>query len=718
MGKLIHETSRYRRHCFFVSLYYVPLGGTNHFDNQLDANEMTNSKTLLDTARVTDLQGLKFIIKDYQRGYRWDRQQAHDLLQDIWEFPMESEDEWYCIQPLVVKPIAESSENLKEKLRKLADEEDISVEKIQSEFAAKSSYEVIDGQQRLTTLYILMKILGIEDPFYVEYETREKSYDFLKSILEQEASSTKDCIDFYNMLEVRDEMQEWFEADKRDKGRFLQLLDSVRFIWYETDEDAIDVFERLNIGKIALTNAELIRALFLNKHNFSKDGDRFALDQHKMALTWDEMEKKLQDDEFWLFIHSKDWDRPTRIDFLFDIICQNDTLELQKALNLDDEKFNKRLGNDKYRTFRYFYEYVQKEGSVKRPDAVKICWHQVEEYFHIFEEWFSDMELYHYIGFLIETSDVQDTRLILSLLREWYGEKSENPENPQNGKRRLVTKKEFKDAIRDRIKEHFLKNERTKVYYTLNDLRYGDPRTKDALLLYNLETVVRQNSSYKAEERYRMESFYRFPFHLYKKEVGKNNKGWDVEHIDSATTNLLTSPKEQKDWVGTAYVELSKEDRDLFRERVKKFLTDKGSIDDRSDFQNLFDDILHVIPQSDDPLIEHPKEQENEKYAIWNLALLDSGTNRSYKNAIFPAKRRSIIGRDKGEVYTIGFDKEGEPTITEKESAIAFIPPCTKNAFLKYYSPNSNNILTWGKKDATLYLEDMKKILEPFIAEK
>ena len=670
---------------------------------------MTNSKTLLDTARVTDLQGLKFIIKDYQRGYRWDRQQAHDLLQDIWEFPMDGGDEWYCIQPLVVKPIAESQENLRGKLMKLAGEGDLSVEKIQNEFAEKSSYEVIDGQQRLTTLYILMKILGIEDPFYVEYETRKNSYDFLKSILQQDASSIKDCIDYHNMLEVRDEMLEWFDIEDK-KQEFLQKLDSVRFIWYETDEDAIDVFERLNIGKIALTNAELIRALFLNRHNFSKEGDRFALDQHKMALAWDEMEKRLQDDEFWLFIHGKDWDRPTRIDFLFDIICLNDTLELQKALDLGDEKYNKRLGNDKYRTFRYFYEFVQKDGPDKRAEAVKKCWGLVEEYFHIFEEWFSDMELYHYIGFLIETGGGQDVGLIMSLLREWYGE------DPETKKRRLVTKKEFKGAVCDRIRNHFLKNARTKVYYTLKDLRYGVPRTKDALLLYNLETVIRQNRSYKAEERYRMESFYRFPFHLYKKEVGKNNKGWDVEHIDSATTNLLTSPREQKDWVGTAYVELSLEDKNRFRERVKKFLTDKGSVDDRSDFQNLFDDILRVIPQSDDPLVEHPKEEENEKYWIWNLALLDSGTNRSYKNAIFPAKRRSIIGRDKGIVYSIEYDSEkgGEPSL-DKEGAIAFIPPCTKNAFLKYYSPNSNNILTWSRQDAFLYLTDMKEVLNPFI---
>jgi hypothetical protein len=665
---------------------------------------MAATKTLLDTTKVTDLQGMKFIIKDYQRGYRWDRQQAHDLLQDIWEFPMESEEEWYCIQPLVVKPIAEEPENLKNKLLELASDADLSVEKIQNAFSARVSYEVIDGQQRLTTLYILMKILEFDDPFYIEYETREGSHGFLECILEEQTPAVYEkYIDYYNMVAVRDEMLEWFQTG--DKEVFREKLNSVRFIWYETDEDAIEVFERLNIGKIALTNAELIKALFLNRYNFSQEDNRFILEQHKMAIAWDDMERKLQDDEFWLFIHEKDWDRPTRIDFLFDLICRNDILELKKLLGLDEEKYNKRLGNDKYRTFRYFYEFVRKKDSGERAEAVKNCWEIVDKFFHVFEEWFSDMQLYHYIGFLIETEGSQDSKLIMDLLKVWEGK------DPENGEKRPHTKNVFKENVKRRIKDHFSKKGRNDLkYLTLKDLRYGDPLTKDALLLYNLETVVRQNISYIAEEKYRMESFYRFPFHLYKKEVGKNNKGWDVEHIDSATTNPLRSVNEQKDWIGTAFIELPKEKQVVFREKVRQFVTGNGK-----DFQTLFDEILAVIPQSNDPLIENPDEKQSEKYAIWNLALLDSGTNRSYKNAIFPAKRRSIIGRDKGVVYTMDFS-EGDPKLNIDKSAIAFIPPCTKNAFLKYYTPDSNNILTWGKSDAKNYLEDMAKVLEPFIA--
>lgn len=672
---------------------------------------MNKSKTLLDTAKVTDLRGLQFIIKDYQRGYRWDRQQAHDLLRDISEFPIESEDDWYCIQPLVVKPIAEEMDELKNRLIALAESEDLTIDKIQNEFSSRSSYEVIDGQQRLTTLYILLKYLGEEDPFAIIYETRKGSREFLKNIREQnDETEINKFIDYYNMVEVRDEIDEWFQDV--DKESFKEKLEHVRFIWYVTDEDAIEVFERLNIGKIALTNAELIKALFLNRYNFSQDNERFILEQHKMALAWDDIEKRLQDDEFWLFIHGKEWGRPTRIDYLFDIICQNDILHLKELLELDDEKYEKRLGNDKYRTFRYFYEFVQNEKTINKSKAVNTCWSFVAKYFHIFEEWFSDMQLYHYIGFLIETKASKDIQFIMNLLQLWEGI------DPKTKEKKPCTKNSFKETVKGMIRNHFSKEVRKTINYVhLSELRYGNPMTKDALLLYNLETVVRQNNSYKGEDKYRMETFYRFPFHLYKKEVGKNNKGWDVEHIDSATTNPLRSVADQKDWIKTAFIELPGDKQELFKNRVTQFITDKGNAANGSDFQTLFDDIMAEIPQPAVPLKEDADVNKNEKYFIWNLALLDSGTNRSYKNSVFPAKRRCIIGRDKGEVYTIEIDEMGTSKVTPSKSAIAFIPPCTKNAFLKYYSPDSNNLLTWGRPDAELYYKDMVIVLQPFIDE-
>ena len=54
---------------------------------------------------VKELLGMNFFIPDYQRGYRWEKQQAVDLIEDIYTFASKTShnsEEIYCIQPLVV----------------------------------------------------------------------------------------------------------------------------------------------------------------------------------------------------------------------------------------------------------------------------------------------------------------------------------------------------------------------------------------------------------------------------------------------------------------------------------------------------------------------------------------------------------------------------------------------------------------------------------------
>ena len=71
-------------------------------------------------------------------------------------------------------------------------------------------------------------------------------------------------IDYFHICQTYQVVSKWFDEHKVDKAGFLSVLKSkVQFIWYETEEaDPIRVFTRLNIGKIALTDSELIKALF------------------------------------------------------------------------------------------------------------------------------------------------------------------------------------------------------------------------------------------------------------------------------------------------------------------------------------------------------------------------------------------------------------------------------------------------------------------------
>jgi hypothetical protein len=82
--------------------------------------------------------------------------------------------------------------------------------------------------------------------------------------------------------------------------------------------------------------------------------------------------------------------------------------------------------------------------------------------------------------------------------------------------------------------------------------------------------------------------------------------------------------------------------------------------------------------------------------SLGNLTLLDHVTNRSYGNAIFPIKRKTVIA----------VDKVGK-----------FVPQCTKNVFLKYYSTRVDRMLVWSKEDAATYASAIHDCLTRFFAE-
>ena len=619
---------------------------------------------------IRDIAGMYFYIPDYQRGYRWKRQQVKDLLDDIQEFiDNKKKGGFYCIQPLVVKK-RKVSEN--EIFGQVKNAENLgAVRKLLLE-----QWEVIDGQQRLTTISVLLSYLE-SPPYTIEYQTREKSGEFLSNIMKSEVGNEAN-IDYFHIVEAKNEIIAWFDVQTEGgndtfKQDFIgTLLDNVKFIWYESTEiDPIKVFTRLNIGKISLTNAELIKALFLNRSNFKDaDDEKIRLRQQEIAVEWDTIEYTLQNDEFWLFLNKPDYEKPTRIDYIFDIMRDKNMLDLSS-------KENEAAGMDEYRTFRYFYSRFGKSkdnGSSCEGDYMTACWKKVKTIFQIFQEWFNDLELYHYLGFLIA-----DGEEVSSIIEEWN--QSDN------------SKETFKSAyVIDQISGKLKGYKDLQIQYDESGCS-DKTKCRPILLLHNIQTVINQNNSIKEDERYKLPAFYKFPFHLYKKEK------WDVEHIDSNAENLLEKEKEQKEWL--KYSSLG-DMSDELKVKVKAFLK---SEEGKQDFLVLYDKIIKQSQGNDNKL------DDAEKNRIWNFALLDSSTNRGYGNAIFAAKRRVIIGKDQGKTIIIDDDLD----IKEEEGAIAFIPPCTKNVFLKYYNPTTNNLREWDRNDAEAYRKNIETVLKKFL---
>lgn len=618
---------------------------------------------------IKELLGKNFSIPNYQRGYRWTAKQVSDLLTDIKEFITHNNSNIYCIQPLVVKRL-EKQEELLDLIKQSS-----SVKQVVKLILENEKWEVIDGQQRLTTIYIILRYLdgNLHNGLYkIEYDTRKTSSDFLeKHITSDEHLNVN--IDFYHMRNAYKTVVAWFGNYDIDQGKFKEtLLERVKFIWYEVNEQQKpkEIFQRLNLGKIALTNAELIKAIFLKSNYWGEQSETSII---QISTEWDLIENALHNDEFWSFINSLDYKSPTRIDYIFDIIKERNELCL-KGSGLD-------VGNDEYATFRYFYAYID------TPQKVNKAWSKVYKIYEIFNEWYNISTLYHYIGYIVATTNTDSCGIIAELIGKWL-EQSNKEDFVRILVQRIIS---ICKIGRDNIEQTLLK-----VY----DMEGCLPKAscKPLLLLHNIETIVIQNQYQEKKGKYG-NVFYRFPYNLYK-DTSRNN-GWDVEHIDSNTENELRSQSDRLEFLRLAYLGTTDED---IRKEIQNLLSQNNINDDA------FDNIRGKLFGNDNALSNEEKNQ------IWNFALLDTKTNRGYKNAPFPAKRRIIIGKEQGLKYDIKMGDNNKVEVLARTIASTFIPPCTRKAFLKYYTAyEATNLTTWLREDANAYLENMRMVFNQFL---
>ena len=635
---------------------------------------------------VKDLLGMSFFIPNYQRGYRWEQTQVKDLLEDIWTFSKtRKEGEIYCIQPLVVSQ--KDEEDILKKCKEAKSLEDIR----RYLRDLRGTWNVVDGQQRLTTIYLILCFMKIKDRYQIDYSTRKGSIDFLSKFGEEKTKSEliqekyEDNIDFFFMYHAYEEIKSWFDNhDDDEKDKFKEtLLTDVKFIWYHVASDQeIPVFKRLNIGKIPLTDSELIKALFLNRGNFSFGGKDVEYIQERIASEWDQIEYRLQDDEFWSFINNIDYEKPTRIDYILDLICEKNDLKI-------DNFEVKDLCNDSHKTFRYFFiAFNQKLKNTEdklKTQCVEDIWKKIKYYFQVFEEWYHDYRLFHYVGYLTPISKPCKVSKLIDLYQ-----RSSNKEN-------FV--EDIKSEIVEKLKAYsWLKNLNTeddlKEYAFDQDDNASKQDCVCILLLHNIETIIQQNEKLVSESKYNLPNFTKFPFHLYKKE------NWQVEHIRPYSGDDLQDKDKQKIYLSLAKEYLPNED-DLIK-KIDNFLSDKGNYD--------FSSILEELNKTggDNQLSDDDKNQ------LWNFVLLDEATNKEYGNQIFPVKRAFVINKEKGNKVKYIW-KNGKIDNNEEIKEIAFVPPCTKNVFTKNYTNMPSSMVNWTKEDAELYLKDILYTLKDYI---
>jgi conserved hypothetical protein len=514
------------------------------------------SKIKLETKLVGDIKG-NFFVPSYQRGYRWSEIEVVRLLDDIY---LTEGKRNYCLQPVVVRKNGER-------------------------------YELIDGQQRLTTIYLIYRFMNeesfgfIDEPrFTLSYETREQSEDFLKSI---DLSRKDENIDFWFLCAAYESIKQWFS--ERDRKSTLTNINKyfdeiVRIIWYEVSEseDTIGLFTRLNIGKIPLTNAELVKAMFLSKDS---DENVDKEKQEEIALQWDNMEKELHKSSLWYFLTNKSNAYfQTRIDLILDLIS---------GKTIDNR--------EKYYTFFKFDE-------MRKSKTLDSIWRSIQQTFLLLKDWHENHELYHKIGYLI-ASETLSLQKIFELSKD-------------------KTKDDFKNSLDEYIRDSI------KIKGNYSELSYEKPvdqkKISTLLLLFNVESV-RRNGEHSQW----------FPFDKYK--FGNSGKvTWSLEHIHAQHSEGLRTQEMWKEWLSLhipsveAVSDNSGELSDLMKAAIEK---DKL---ERQEFDTIQQKVVELLSV---------KGNTEYMHSIANLALLSSTDNAVLNNSTFDVKRNEIIKMDKAGQY-------------------------------------------------------------------
>ena len=548
-----------------------------------------------------------YFIPEYQRGYKWDENNINALLNDIAEFleDKNNDKKFYCMQPIIVLEDGDK-------------------------------WRVLDGQQRLTTFYILCKYLKLDIKSSIEYKTREKSKNFLEEIEEEAQSNDEKCIDFYFMKNAYNVIKEWFKKRIDAKEKIKKLLQANKqdekymgCIWYKIENESSteeDVFSRVNSGKIPLTNAELIKARILNIKNF-ENGSKAT--QAEIANEWDNIEYSLQNEEFFGFLVQNGKKYTNKIELLFEIYYEISNDDKSKKIKADIQKGEHTI-----------FEFINKK--LDENENIDF-WKEIKSIYLTLKSWFNEPELYNLIGFILNVG-------IEEISKIYEKSKCEN-----------TTKTEFKAFCKERIKEKILNLEDNKkdVEKIIDELNYENKKleTQNILLLFNI-------IAYKDAKQ-------KFSFVRYK------NEKWSLEHIHSQHDNPAETIKDEKQ-------------RQQFVEDAKKSLGDKANdiedykAEDKNDEK--FNEIVKKIS-------EISSDNEVALHGIGNLALLSCGDNASLSNNIFSVKRKRIKE----------LDEKGH-----------FIPMCTKNTFMKYYSGDIKDTIRWTSEDSQDYKNRIIESIKEF----
>lgn len=629
---------------------------------------------------ICELKGFQFKIPRYQRGYRWDAQQIEMLLNDLNNFSLQNQSNrgssqpFYCLQPVVV--INQGMEN------------------------NHPIFEVVDGQQRLTTLFLLIDFLNFyndsiqnrnltHDPYFsLELEGRQVQDQYIKdfSFADNEDNSYLKNIDNFYLHKAYQTIKKWFQenypSSQKDKiagsaiTEFQNLLcDSLAFtkfkkpyvaiIWYEIDKDkALTSFSNLNYGKIPLSSTDIVKALLLQKDCYGEDQAKigFAIQR---ANEWENISVMLSNPELKGMIGDRDINL---MDIIVRMVATDINEGVEESINIGKGYGYERKKN-LYTEDLFDYVVINKylNEAKDRSVAAEKVWKEITKYANKISNWYDNRSWYHLIGLYSIIANESNEQLIRKIVQQ------------EKGKNQKDFLQDLKKEIGKKIKVDDKDQPADKKGLNHPELRYGgrlEGKIRNILKAFNVYL-----------EEFETDGVRRFQFEKFR---AQNPTSLEHIHPKSIEDYNLQSVKV---WLNARQSMMTSEEIQEFN----SYLISDNSL--KTNITRVKQLIEAIEPRFNKLLIDTIGDEskiirQNEVHHIKNMALLDKDTNAALQFNPLDTKRNLLI---------------------EKVKEGIFIPPATLLVFSKHFTAGSpDSMRFWLHEDREAYLNKLETVYKFF----
>lgn len=514
-------------------------------------------------------KGKTFVIPNYQRGYVWGKKSKKNALD--------------AVSYMLVKSLIPGFEN------------NVPVF-IQGITVTEKDKEIIliDGQQRTTFFYLLLKYLGYSGKVEMKYDIRDESNKFLSELDINETDFSENTEEFQDRYFFKKTLRTINEnLEQIEKEAFCNyILDYVRFLYIDIPDDkATKVFSMMNGSKAEmkseeLIKAELLRLASLNDSDFDKKEEK-----EKHAIEWDNNMLRSR--------YAREWDK------WLQWWNRDDVKKLFKCSNVMGYLVSSYLQTkDKYNGLS-FDNFKNKFLLEQRPIDAKKTFDGLRRLQKRFEDAFNTPKIYNWVGAILRIDSTNE-------FIQWYFVEDNKPSNADLEKYYKwsflgLTHKQIVENDTDKFDEKY--DELYKILES-NDLYNENPEKAFRLLLrLNIDEDNKQEGNDGRKFDFSIWDGSRSLEHIYPK-----SKVWHKEFdTDGITEIIKTGDGETR---GNSYVDATCIER-----------------------------ATCVYPMDDGTKVEASE------HSIGNLVLLYGKNNSSFGNKDFEGKKQTFFNPSEKDIF-------------------------------------------------------------------